>query len=616
MRLRDRKLGAITVLIKIIALLLFGWTLTASVGCSDEAVSCSDDEDCVDSEICVDRHCEPDETGDFNLSEPGEPGEPINNGSNDEPNGQDNQIDPVNQSGGEDCPDEGCKPRLFTPNTVTFIDVAMGDIDTILTFIENYGEAPLEIDAITVDSDGDFELTYPGPRDEEGTLPPRQEDQLIFSPTTLEPGEELMLRTWFIPQADGTREGSFTISSNAVRNEEFTVELRGNYRPGCLLASHRTEGLHFGAVTIEDTAYRTITLENCSLSTELQLDGIAISDNDGGVFGIREDSYPGDLPDSPLLLEPKEEVTVVVGYVPTDEEHNAGELLISSTDEHRPQMAIPLSGHGTTSTCPIAEISTAEDSNPGDMLQVSPLETVQLSGENSHNPDGPEIETYEWSLIGTPFTAHPMMGFEPSANAANPDLWLDVTGSYQVELNVIDEEGNASCQPATIELQAIPDDDVYLEMSWHTPYTTDTELGEGTDLHLHYVHPNGHWGSPEWSVFTHQPEQQWDGGRVVMKNSDIWGEFPEVISHEDPEAGAEYNVGVHYNHDFGLGVSDVTMRVFLQGELAWEIYDERIYDVGDLWHMGRVVWSDSPTFTTVDTLSTDHDLPTEPPQWQ
>ncbi len=568
-------------------------------GCSDDAVVCSSQSDCAADEVCFDGICEEGEPGDFNITEP------TNNGED-------------NDNNREDCPSDGCRGRLFTQNTVIFHDVAPQATYTEVTFVENYGEDPFVVDDVAITSGSDFEVTFPDGRNEDGSFPPRDEDATSIDGATVEPGEMMYLRVWFTPEDDEPSDGTMTIYSDVAGDEEVEVNLVGNYRPGCMQTS-ASEGIDFGAVTIGESAQRTVTITNCSLSGELEIHALAISESADGAYSIREDSYPGDLPGSVLKLEAKQTVTFVVEYSPEDEEVDEGELLLSTTDQHFPQLRAPLTGHGSTEACPTAEIEVFGQTVADGEVEVRPLETVELSGQASSHPDGAAIEEYQWALIDKPAPAHPLVDFFSPAQVS-PELFVDVGGTYRVELNVVDAEGNSSCSPAVVDLKAVPDGDIYLELTWHPVFTTDTERGEGTDVRLHYVHPNGDWGSPEWSIFQSvakedEPPRSWDGGHVEMVSTDMWGEFPETIRHDAPQEGLFYDVGAYFNYDFTMGTTDATLRVFFDGILAFEHADRRLYELGELWYAGQVEWGDEPQFYEVDEILVDHQAPSEPVSW-
>lgn len=572
---------------------------TIAVGCSEQPVDCQDDAECADDEICSDGVCRVVHNDGLNINE-----------RNGDPNDNDFNVN----DNDADCPDDGCHPRASIPRLVDFRRATAGNEYRKTTYVKNDGEEPLAIDDITLETDAAFELTFPGVHPATDDPPPPQQDEETFSEATLEPGEDLLIRVWYRPEHEEPAEGHILVDTNSVDQQQHVVEVRVNTPTACLrpLPASPNYSVDFGPVTIDESATRTVTIENCSLADELEIFSMSISTDDDGAFSIAPDSYPGNLPQETYVLDPKETTSITVEYSPGDEQAHTGELVLTSTDAFNPERRIPLSGEGTTSTCPVA-VGEVVGHSGDEVVEVQPQEDVQLSAADSYDPDGGDVADNEWVLTAKPFASHPFLAFEPTRFSSEPTLWLDVAGVYQLELIVYDEQGLASCQPDTLEIHAIPDHDIYVEAAWHNTITNDTEIGEGTDVELHYAHPNGEWGSPNWSVSAHSPEHEWGGGEIEMRNTDVWGEFPEVVTHQQPVDGHSYQVGLFYAWDFNAGASDATISIYSQGELLWMIQDERLFEQGELLYVGDVDWDGGAQFDEVLEFVDDHSLEPEPP---
>jgi hypothetical protein len=506
---------------------------------------------------------------------------------------------------------QGLAPELFTPSNINFARTPAGTSEWQITQIDNIGAAPLHIEHIFVNQGANFDFSFPGPLTAGGNLPDPSTDSDSF-PEVLNPTDDpIMMRVWFHPINDDPDTGEITIVSNDPHNPEFRINLVGNSGSACLEVSHR-EGLDFHLATIDQTTYRTITMRNCAPGTDLDISDLIITDSDGGVFSIRPDSYPGELPGTTYVLPPGEQTNLVIGYAPTDEVSNSGELLIVSNDGGTPNLRIPLTGQGTHSVCPVAvangNIQGSVQSSPS--VIAEPLDTIELSANGSYDPDGTNI-TYEWSVIDRPSGSNSQL--TPSATVASPSIWADVAGFYSVELTVYDEVGMASCEPARVEITAIPGQDIHVQLVWNAPTVPNPQTGLGTDLDLHYMHSNGTWGNNAWSVNWMVREKQW-GGPAVLDIDSLYGETPENINHTDPEHTAYY-IGVHYYNDYGNGASDATVRVYFGGVLVFEHRNKRIQNVNDLWHAGTVNWSESPQFFEIDSLVPSHTIPSAAGGW-
>lgn len=559
---------------------LISLTATLAVACSNDGaeVPCDDDGDCADGQSCVEGFCRA-ENSTFNIFEP-----------------------PTQR-----------EPRLLVEGGLDFFFSEPGVSQWLALPIQNGGTARLDIDDIALSNDEVFELSFPEGRDEDGGFPEPGDDADSFSPTFIEPdGDPLLVRVWFHPEDEERHDAELTIVSNDPDREEHTVELRANHASSCLNLSY-PDGVDFQSVPVEETVSRTVQLTNCSSVSELELLGLTITDSADGAFSIASDSYPGDLPGETLAMSPMQAQSFVVEYTPEHEATDKGELLITSTDEDEPEMRIPLTGQGVDGECPEARIAASPEGEPpvaqdDGALQVAPLDTVHFSAEESIG----EGLSYEWSLLETPYRS--FIEFTPDAHIVDPDLWVDLAGRYVVELRVINADGIANCTPETLQIDAVPIHDVYVELEWWVTGIPEPEGGEGVDLDLHYLHSNGNWGSTDWSVFSGAPEQSWDGGQALVVIDDEWGEFPEVIVHDDPESGQTYDIGVHYQWDlWGFGTAFATVSVYLEDTLVWRREDQSIHEPNDLWHVGFVEWGDTPSFTEVDEMVDDHSLTSDPP---
>lgn len=502
---------------------------------------------------------------------------------------------------------QGLAPELYAPRNVDFPRTPAGTSDWQIVEINNIGVAPLQIGSIYTNDGGNFDVTFPGALID-GAFPPANTDSETPPVSVLQPTDPSMLmRVWFNPVNDDPDTGELTIESNDPRDSQFVISLSGNSGAACLEVSH-PDGIHFNLATIGQTTYRTITIKNCAPGTDLDLSNLSISNDGGGVFSIRPNSYPGNLPGENFILPPQQTANVVVGYAPTDEETNSGELLIVSNDNAQPQLRLPITGEGSHSQCPIAEAagSLTTSSQWQQVVIAAPLDTVELSSEGSNDPDGTTL-SYEWSVISRPSGSNSSL--DPSPTAANPTFWIDVAGVYHIELTVFDEVGMASCETATVEINAYPSEDIHVELTWTAPNVTTPNPATfyGTDLDLHYLHENGQWGDGIWSIYYGNLSANWDGGYVSLDWDSLFGEAPENLNHSDPQFGRNYHVGIHYYNDQGYGAADATVRVYFGQTLAWQ-GNKRLSNVNDLWRPVVIQWDATPQIHHIDQWVDGHGL--------
>jgi hypothetical protein len=276
-----------------------------------------------------------------------------------------------------------------------------------------------------------------------------------------------------------------------------------------------------------------------------------------------------------------------------------GTLEIQSNDPTKENHEIDLVGEGTDNECPnaVAKGSIVDGSSrKRTTLNTLPLETVQLHSDES--TDDGTIERYSWALIDRPEDSTARLS---DASAPSPTLYLDLAGTYKVELTAYDNEGTRSCgQRAIVTIKAIPDEDVHIQLVWDTPGDSDQTDNEGTDLDLHYKQPSADWNEAPGDIFWENKTADWgpDGppANPSLDIDDTDGAGPENINQNDPVGDTEYQVGVFYFQDNGFGESYATVRIYLGGVLRKEFKNKFLEDTYDFWYVGKIRWGNQAIY--------------------
>lgn len=102
-------------------------------------------------------------------------------------------------------------------------------------------------------------------------------------------------------------------------------------------------------------------------------------------------------------------------------------------------------------------------------------------------------------------------------------------------------------------------------LTWHTPGDTIRTPEIGSDLDLHFLHPNGQWNDAPWDIFWRNPTADWGAPGAdddpVLKNDDVAGDGPEFLHYPSPIAET-FKVGVHYHADNDFGPSIARLEIF------------------------------------------------------
>ena len=212
--------------------------------------------------------------------------------------------------------------------------------------------------------------------------------------------------------------------------------------------------------------------------------------------------------------------------------------------------------------------------DPVALCSVSPttvrpiIDKADWIGTDSYDPEGGTITTYNWSLTPPAGSGVSMPG---GSGPIRTNFYPDVAGTYIGSLTVVTQDGRTSA-PCTAELQAIPVEDLWIEMYW-------TYSGDDMDLHL--IRPGygqsavntdndcyyGNcvdygWGGLDWGVWGDASDDP------ALDLDDIPGSGPENINVGSPENGI-FQVFVHdYPGSVYSSGNPVTINIYIGGVLV------------------------------------------------
>lgn len=173
--------------------------------------------------------------------------------------------------------------------------------------------------------------------------------------------------------------------------------------------------------------------------------------------------------------------------------------------------------------------------NAGDDFGVLPLEMVTLDGRASYDPSGLDPLVYAWTLISRPQGSTTSLS---STTAAQPSFFADLAGVYVFELTVQNTAGTWDTTPDVVQIEAIPLDGFYVELSWDNNNDLDLHILNGgaalwSDGDCNYCNLNPSWG----------PGGGEDDPSLDADAIDGYG--PETTTIDVPAAGS-YGINVHY----------------------------------------------------------------------
>jgi hypothetical protein len=497
-------------------------------------------------------------------------------------------------------------PDIDGPSRVLFGRVpAMSEAQKTIT-LQNVGSSPLTLREMVLSTEQEFSFCLPASANSTDCPTPTTGD----FPLEMEPLETLAVRINYAPNNDGEDIATLRVVSDDPDESSFNININANGSQPCILVDGEG-GFDFGTGFIGGVSSRTLSITNCSPNKELIVDGIRLLEDSDSAFSLG--NLPADLPDGPATIPVDETASFVLNYAPEAETENSATLEVISNDEAKSPLLIPIVGTGSNNACPIPiarikEVGAADVWS--DTLDTIPLATIQFDGTQSSDPDAPNdpqaIAAYEWTVISRP--AGSTSTFIPNNTEPNPQLFIDLAGTYVVELRVFDRQNIPSCSTARAVIIANPDEDVHIQLVWDTPGDpdqTDTGRGKGADLDLHFLHPRGNWNAEPWDCYWLNPIAPWATSSSLDDPSldidDTDGSGPENINLNNPEEVA-YRVGVFYFSDHNFGPTYATLRIYLQQVLVFELRDKFLDRTGRFWDAASIEWGPMPRVSQVDQL--------------
>ncbi|MBP47270.1 MAG: hypothetical protein CMH53_04975 [Myxococcales bacterium] len=388
------------------------------------------------------------------------------------------------------------------------------------------------------------------------------------------------------------------------------VNVKVNSTGPCLIA--KPQNVVFGGTAIGTKGVRPLELKSCG-DAKVEITDVVWAAPGAGEFAIDWSSLStgaGKAPNAtnPLIIDVNQSVTVNLTYQPEGANPVKDGIPVADTAKivlsgniATKTMEVTVEGVAANADCPTAIITVQE----GD--SVVPQTMLHLSGTQSFAPGQGGITKYAWEVIQPKGSVGL---FVPSASAPDVTFQPNVAGEYEFRLRVWDAAGKESCFPGVKVVTVLPDDAIHVELLWDTPADKDQAdegPAAGADLDLHFSHSyasvldfdgdgaNDPWFDAKYDCFWFNKGPEWGSydpnvdDNPSLDRDDTDGAGPENLNLTLPEDGKEYGVGVHYFNDNGWGPSVAEVRVYIYGQLQFQVSSKPLTN-GDMWYVADIQW--------------------------
>jgi hypothetical protein len=496
-------------------------------------------------------------------------------------------------------------PRIqVNPTWVDFAQVSAGQQEVRKVNIFNTGDADLALTGFTATGSEYYTVSVHGTDYAVGEATAAG---VTFEESLVIPaGEKTYFDVRFVPiSADPASAILVLFSNDPVADGGSEVTLSGNETVPCLAVN--PEKLSFGGKAIGETSTVPLELLSCG-DAPVHITGLHFAEGSSPDFSVATDQLGQDVTaETPLVIPIGGSFQLPIAFQPNEINPISGEgsvlldlaTLIIENNTFDAEKKVEMDGAGAGYSCPTPIIKIDE----GD--EVIPQTVLHLTGDESYSAQG-AIVKWQWNVEG-PLGSVDV--FVPSYNFPNPTLTVNIAGIYKIQLTVFDELGTPSCYPAVYEVVVVPDEALHVELLWHTPEDldeTDTGPEAGADLDLHFLHPYAAgpdldgdgapdgWFDIPWDCFWFNAHPNWGSFAPNINDDpgldrdDTDGGGPENINLNVPE-NATYRVGVHYWNEHGFGPSYATMRIYVYGQLVFEVADVKLVGC-DMWDVATIEW--------------------------
>ncbi|MCO4762487.1 MAG: hypothetical protein KC502_13330 [Myxococcales bacterium] len=501
-----------------------------------------------------------------------------------------------------------------------FVEIGGEKIKEVKVF--NVGNSTLKIPSMDLSSlDADLFTVIVGGKEYKGGKLVTFEE-----PIAIKSNASISIKAIYRGKDDLPHNGTIILATNdASANDggpgQRAINVKVNSTGPCLLA--KPAAVVFGGTAVGSKGLRPVVLESCGDMAVLVTDA-AFAAPGAGEFGIDWASVPGGAKPTaqkPLKIGINESVTVQLTYQPEGKNPVKDGLPIADTAKllftsniGKKKTEVTLEGVAANADCPTGIITVQEGET------VVPQTLLHIDGLQSFAPGAGGISKYAWEVTQPKGS---VALFQPNTSAPKVTFQPNVAGEYVFRLRVWGAAGKESCFPAVKTVTVLPDEAIHVELLWNTPADKDQSdegPAAGADLDLHFAHSyasvldfdgdgaNDPWFDAKYDCFWFNKSPEWGSydpnvdDNPSLDRDDTDGAGPENLNLTLPEDTKEYAVGVHYFNDNGWGSSVAEVRIYIYGQLQFQVTSKPI-KTGDMWYVADIQWPSANIASKLDKQS-------------
>jgi len=545
-------------------------------------------------------------------------------------------------------------PKLsVVPPHLEFEDVKLDATVEKPATLTNTGTAPLSVGSLAFNGDSSgnnaWKIVIAG-KEYKGAY-----QGAIDPPVVIEANASVDMVVSYTAIDGNGHQGSYSFGSNDASGNK-SLQVQGN--PHFARIAVTPSKVNFGFVPLGTIVPRTLEIKSTG-DQEAQIFGVVLSDDEADVFKLdfkdtegttKDDSGkpvtvkpdpvggPSDAKPMPLAVNAKAQVKITCTPAAMEKEAYTATVTVKSNSLEQDKV-VPLVCSGSSTNCPtpIIDVQEGEAVVPQTLLHLSSSSSFAGGAGKAiskwkwsvKQPDTSSSLLYDMASCPSAKTEADLKNCKASDSAQNVLLQANVAGTYAFSLDIWDNDDVEGCAKAQAVVNVIPDQSLHVELTWDTPQDQTKADGSGSDMDLHFAHPNAialaackdgqtvgcgedlnkdgvtdPWFDQPFDCFWYNAVSKWgdpmspaDDPSLDRDDVDGWG--PENMNMQTPEELKEYMIGVHYWDDHSLDVSTPTVRVYLYGQLAFEKVGP-VMKMCDMWWVARIPWPPTTSSPVVE----------------